>query len=457
MSEPTPQSMRILRRDLLKGAAAVGMGVAASPVSASASLQANSRLGIGFVGVGGRGSALFGEFTKIKNAGANIEFTAICDVWDRRTQDRVRDTGGRAKGYRDYRELIADKSVDAVVIATPDHWHSKIAIEAMRAGKDVYCEKPITLYWQQARDVAKCSADTKRVLQCGAGSGSDGRWWTIRDIVKEGGIGPLVWVQGGAFRNDPSGDWNWPIQPCKPGEDLDWDMWLGHKFKLAPNRAYDTERYSRFRKFWDYSGGLATDLLYHGYAHLAFAFDHAFPYRVAAGGGQPVHNLANDKREVPTLFTFQADFPDQCSCLMVATQECEDGLSDMVRGQKAVITADGPKVIIKPQKPFAKEMLDLANRLECYKGAEVITHKEGDRTVLDEIRVASRYQFDHFRNWLECINTRQQPTLNADRAYRVMIPIALSVMSYRQGRAIYFDPKREMVVDYDPMSSKERT
>lgn len=380
-----------------------------------------------------------------------VQIVAVCDVWDPRTQDRVRETGGAAKSYRDYRELIANPAVDAVVIATPDHWHSMMAIDAMRAGKDVYCEKPLTLLWEQAKEVARVSSETGRVLQCGAGSGSDGTWWTARDVVKQGGIGPTIWVQGGAFRNDPSGDWNWGIQPCKPGVDLDWDMWLGHRFGRAPKRAYDAERYSRFRKYWDYSGGLATDLLYHTYAHLALAIDHELPYRVTANGGQPVHNLRNDRREVPTLFTIQADYPSQCSVVLVGTQECEDGLGDLVRGQKAVLSPGGPGLIVRPQGPFRKEMLDLANSLECYKGAEVVTGKDGDTTVLQEIRVPSRYGWDHMGNWIDCIHSREQPTLNAERAYKVMVPIGLSVVSFRQGRAVFFDPKREKVVDRNPL------
>jgi predicted dehydrogenase len=322
----------------------------------------------------------------------------------------------------------------------------------MHAGKDVYCEKPLTLYLEQAKQVATESEQTGKLLQCGAGSGSDGTWWTAGDIVKAGGIGPVIWLQGGAFRNDPGGDWNWPIQPCKPGVDLDWDMWLGHKFNLAPRRPYDSERYSRFRKFWDYSGGLATDLLYHGYAHLAIAIGHDLPYRVTANGGQPIHNLKNDKREVPTLFTIQADYPNQSTCFMIGTQECDDAIPDVVRGQKAVLTPGGPGLIVRPQEPFRGEMLDMAHTLDCYKGADLRTHKDGDKTVLDEILVPSRYNFDHMGNWLECLRTRKQPTMNAEKAYRVMVPIALSVMAYRQSKVIYFDPSAEKVVDRNPLA-----
>ncbi len=448
------QDQRTSRRTFVFGSltAAAMTGAATTGLARSAqaaSTQANSKIGLGFIGVGGRGSALFREFQQRSD---RIEIVAVCDVWDRRTEDRVRDTGGRARGYRDYRELLAQPGVDAVVIATPDHWHSRQTIDAMRAGKDVYCEKPLTLYWEQAKEVAQVSRETGKVLQCGAGSGSDGNWWTAGEIIKGGGIGPVIWLQGGAFRNDPNGDWNWGIQPCKPGVDLDWDLWLGHKFGLAPKRPYDAERYSRFRKYWDYSGGLATDLLYHVYAHLALSIGHDLPYRVTANGGQPIHNLQNDHREVPTLFTIQADYPNQSTCFMIGSQECDDGIPDTVRGQKAVLTPGGPGMIVRPQNAFRGPMMELAQSLECYKGAELITHKDGDRTVLDEIRVSPRFAYDHLGNWLDCIRSRQQPTMNADLAYRVMVPIALSVIAYRTGRAVYFDREKQAVVGRNPYS-----
>jgi len=144
-SQDSRRSEGSTRREVLAGSA--GIALAAAGRRSIASSQANSRIGLGFIGVGGRGTALFHDLlNRSKDAAAGIEIRAICDVWDRRTQDRVRDTQGNAKAYRDYRELLAQPGIDAVVIATPDHWHAKQTIDAMKAGKDVYCEKPLTLY-----------------------------------------------------------------------------------------------------------------------------------------------------------------------------------------------------------------------------------------------------------------------------------------------------------------------
>jgi hypothetical protein len=135
----------------------------------------------------------------------------------------------------------------------------------------------------------------------------------------------------------------------------------------------------------------------------------------------------------------------------MATQENKTGTTDRIRGQKATLEADGSTLIIRPEEPFRDEMMELAHTLDCYKDAKLVTEKKGDKEVLQEIQVSNKYDWgDHMDNWLGCMRTREQPTLNADRAYRVMVPIALSVIAYRQGRVVYFDPKKEKVVDSMP-------
>ncbi|MGD8238078.1 MAG: Gfo/Idh/MocA family oxidoreductase [Armatimonadota bacterium] len=453
-------SGNIDRRSFIKRA---GIGAAALSLAGGARgtrvLGANDRINIGAIGVGGRGGGLCRKLIDRSNDPENNwQVIGVCDVWDGRTQRHVDHSKGTAKGFRDYRELLRMPGLDAVVIGTPDHWHSTISIAAMRAGMDVYCEKPMTLYWRQAKKVAQVARKTGAVFQCGSQSASDGKWWTARDIVAQGGIGPLVWTQGGAFRNNPSGDWNWGIQGADPNTDLDWDMWLGWKWGLAPKRPYDRERYSRFRKYWDYSGGLATDLLYHTWAHLMIGIGPQFPVAVTAGGANPVHTLENDNREVPTVFhiiaTFAGSTPlasSQHTAHLIGTQENRTGEPDMIRGQKATLETDGGEVKIVPEQPFRDEMMELAHTLECYEGAKLVTEGTGDKEKLQEIRVPNRYDWgDHMDNWLRCLRTREEPTLNADRAYQVMVPIALSVIAYRQGRVVYFDPQTERAVDSMP-------
>jgi predicted dehydrogenase len=439
------------RREFLK-LGAVGVAAMGTAQAAAAALErvlgAGDRIRVGVIGVGGRGRHHFDLFRDwSRDPKRKLELVAACDVWDLRAQKAMESAGPEVKTYRDYRELIARPDLDAVSIATPDHWHARISLDAMKAGKDVYCEKPMTLHWQEAKEVARVARETGRVFQCGAGSASGGKWWKAQDIVREGGIGPLVWSQAGSFRNDPAGDWNWPLEFAgkkpQPGKDLDWDFWLGSEFGLAPRIPYDEERYFRFRKYWDYSGGLATDLLYHSYSHLMIAIGPQFPSRVVASGGQPVHNRANDRREVPTLFNVLADFPDQHTVFLPSTQESTDGPTDLIRGQFASIAPGGPGLIVRPQEPFRGRLAELWGKLECYRGAELV---KGEGGKLTEIRVPQLPDRDHFEVWLDSIRTRKQPTLNAETAYRVMVPIGLSVISYRQSRVMLFDPLKEEVI-----------
>lgn len=443
MSNTTHLTRREFLKSTATGAAALGLSTYSVPALGKV-LGANERVNVGVIGVGGMGGGHLGRLVDwAKQPDAKVTVVAVCDVWDKRLESAKARSGG--EGYKDYRKLLERKDVDAVLIATPDHWHAKISIDAMEAGKDVYCEKPMTLYWHEAKKVAETAARTKRVFQCGAQSANADRWRVAQRIIKEGGIGKVIWSQSGAFRNDPNGDWNWGIDPSANPSNLDWDMWLGWRFGLAPKREWEPERYFRFRKFWDYSGGLATDLLYHALSHLLIALGPEFPTRVVGTGGNYVFDLKNDNREVPDSFFVTIDYPSKHTVVLPATQVNEWGLPDMIRGQHATMHFEGPGIVIRPQRPFVKQMT-AKWRDRGSDGVEVATNQNGDVT---EIRIATDNNEDqgaHVANFLQCVKSREQPRLNADIAYKVMVPIALSVESYRQNKVKLFDPEKEQVV-----------
>jgi predicted dehydrogenase len=373
-----------------------------------------------------------------------VRVVAVCDVWEKRLEAAKNRSG--ADGYRDYRKLLERKDVDAVVLATPDHWHAKISIEAMEAGKDVYCEKPMTLYWEQAKAVAETARRTGRIFQCGAQSASEDRWWKAQELIRRGVVGHLIWTHGGAFRNDPHGDWNWYIDPSANPTNLDWDMWLGWRWGLAPKRPWEPERYFRFRKFWDYSGGLATDLLYHTLSHLAIALGPEFPHRVVATGGNYVFTLENDNREVPDTFHMTIDYPSGHTVSLYATQVNQTGVPDLIRGQYATMYFEGPGIVIRPEPPFRYEMAERARAGE-FEGLKVVYARDNrGREYVERIEVGQEPRAEHMNNFLDCVQSRQSPHLNADIAYKVMVAIALGVLSYRERKVKLFDPRREMVI-----------
>src|SRR5439155_12683804 len=215
----------------------------------------------------------------------------------------------------DYREVLAKSDVDAVIIATPDHWHGKMAIDAMDKGKDVYLEKPMVHTNEEARQLVATVKETKRILQVGSQTTSADIWAKAKKAIADGMIGQMIESQGSYHRNSTEGEWNWPIDaaagPDGKGEDyIDWKMWLGN----AQKRPYNADRFFRFRKYWDYSGGIATDLFYHVVAPMNICWgEPQFPYKVQADGGVFVFkNRPEDPtlpdREVPDTFALMGTY-----------------------------------------------------------------------------------------------------------------------------------------------------
>ena len=301
------------RRDFMRNAAGVGAAVSlagrafAAPQRKAAPgrvVGANDRINVGVLGVGGRGTYVGRTFARVGKEQNPCQVVAVCDVYQKRVDENKE--FHKCDGYLDYREVIARKDVDAVIIATPDHWHARMALEAMDAGKDVYLEKPMCHTVEEARQLAERVKQAGRVLQVGSQTTSADQWWKAKKAIADGAIGEMLMSQGSYHRNSRDGEWNWKIDPNagpdKQGPDfIDWKMWLGP----APKRAWNPDRFFRFRKYWDYSGGTATDLFFHVAAPLNICWSEPqFPFKVMAGGGNYVFK---DEREVPDTFHFIAE------------------------------------------------------------------------------------------------------------------------------------------------------
>jgi len=430
-------SKRVSRRRFLGTAAAGGAFVAASPTARV--LGANDRINIGMIGVGARGSDHLNLLLEHRKNKPDIEIVAICDVYQKRLNIACGKCPG-AKPYTHHQELLQRSDIDAITIATPDHWHAPITLAAMEAGKDVYCEKPMTHTVEESKTVAHRAKELKRIVQVGVQGLSWNRWHKIHEIIESGMVGKIVEVEGTYSRNAPGGDWNsdyWVIDPAASpdaaGEEhIDWKQWLGP----APQRAFDADRFFRFRKYWDYSGGIATDLHYHVIAPFHVAIANEFPTRAVGMGGMWVYN----DREVPDTFLTAADYPGKWSLTVQSSQVNENGPRLMLRGTKATIHMsdewEGPPTRqydyadIIPESPFVEEF-----------------YKKNGWGMIRVDGVGNEGDLKHFDNFLECVRTRQQPTCNADIGYRVMATVELSVRSYRNGKMYYFDADREQVVE----------
>jgi len=423
------EQRQVSRRQFLQavGAAAAGAtlarwGRSVPAMAAPRVLGANDRIRIGVIGVGNMGSNHLRHLVRYEKEGTeNLEVVAVCDVFQKRLDEAVKTTQGKAKGYRDYRRLLERKDIDVVWIATPDHWHAKIAIEALEAGKDIYLEKPMTHTFEEAKNLHRTAKRTGGVVQVGTQLLAEDVWYKAQALIREGRIGKVVWSQGSYCRNSREGEWNYSIDPeARPGENLDWDMWLGWRWGLAPKIPWNPEHYFRWRKYWPYSGGIATDLFPHVLCRLLVALGPEFPLRVNANGGIYVH----PDREVPDTFHFLADFPSGHTILMVGSTANEQGLPWVIRGHKGTMYIAGDSLTIRPERPYVEEVEE----------------------VQEQVPPPGNHLKAHHHDFLENVRRRGQPRGNVDLSYRWMTVIALSVRAYREQRTMLFDPEKEEII-----------
>lgn len=377
-------------------------------------LGANERIKIATIGCGGMGNAHMDALLRLRAQGL-VDYAAVCDVYSHRLDAAAAKTGG--KPYRDYRKLLEDKEIDAVSIAAPDHWHARIAMDAAEAGKDVYCEKPMT-YWRDLetpKAVVKTIARTGRVMQVGTQGMSGDIWELCNDRIKAGGIGKVIHAQASDCRNGRIGLYEPTSNDPRaiPGQTLDWDMWLGP----APKHAYEPGRFMAFRSYWDYSGGTVTDFFPHILTPLIRTMGLGYPRRVSSTGG---NYYWTDGRQVPDIVNVTIEYPEGPSVLLLASLATESGLPMVIRGQEATLSFGGPGAIIEPQP------------------------SSGTRKQRDEITSLRGASLDeHFTDFLSCVKSRKKPRSNEVLGRQVMTALHMAVHSYLKGRAMEYDPVTE--------------
>jgi len=296
------------------GAVAAGTVLSQGKAFAKTPVGANDRINIGIIGCGGRGSYHAKELAALRDQGEAIELIAACDAYRPRMDALAKQY--KMKQFWDHRELLANKHVDVVCIATPDHIHAPQAVDAVRAGKDVYCEKPFT-HWRQI-DLTKAASDeigkSDRVFQLGTQGLSDPAWHQMAKLVKEGLIGQPIHAECGYFRVGDWGERGMKIDDpnAKPGKDLNWEAFLGD----APKRDFDVSRYFRWRMYEDYSGGPVTDLFPHSLTPAVFMLGVGVPSQAVGIGG--IYRYPD--REVPDTFNMMLDYDGKLMLSVLGTQ-----------------------------------------------------------------------------------------------------------------------------------------
>lgn len=447
------------RRDFFRKAGTVGAGVAlatqafaksAAKINAPRVLGANDRINIGVIGVGGRGTYVASAFTKYADANNNAcQIVAVCDVYAKRKNAQAKKYN--CQGYLDYREIINRSDVDAVIVATPDHWHAKIALEAMDKGKDVYLEKPMCHTTKEVKMLIDTVRETKRVVQIGSQTTSADQWWKAKKAIADGMIGKMIMSQGSYHRNSFDGEWNWPIDEAagpngKDDDYIDWKQWLGP----APSRAFDADRFFRFRKYWDYSGGIATDLFFHVVAPLNICWDKPqYPTKVAASGGIYGGPAFEEKREVPDTFHVVAEYAEGHSLVLSSSMANSHHIPGLIRGHEGtVIMVEhgeferySENITVIPEKVWLPS--------KDGKGREDVVfddYKFGSEPIQIPVE-RSDMMAAHVGNFLSCMRSREKPHLDVETAAHPQILINLAVESYREGRVKYWDEKSFKSVD----------
>ena len=398
--------------------------------SAARIVGANDRINVGMIGLGGMGTSHLRAFVSQSEEDHDIQVVAVCEIYTVRKQ-RAREIAKLTEQdvYHDYKDLLTRKDVDAVLIAVPDHWHGQIALDALTAGKDVYLEKPMTHTIDEARQVVEATRKHNRILQVGVHGMSNPGTRKARELIEQGEIGELLWAQSTSARNSTTGEWNYRIDAEGTAENIDWKRWLGP----APNRPFSAERYFRFRKYWDYSGGIATDLFYHSLAPLIYAMGADFPIAVSACGGIYVQK----DREVPDTYSSAIEYPNFYIDLSgtMANAAANRHHRPAIYGHKGTIIFERDQIHVLP------EQLVRETESSNLKPPEP---KVYDVPAVGKLRIPHT---PHTDNFFSCVRSRKDPIMPAELGYRVMVAINLGVQAYRDGRSKLFDPKTRRVIN----------
>ena len=430
------------RRNFMKSSAAAGVAAASvmGVTAPSRAYGANERIRIGFIGPGGRGfGAHVKSLCKLREAGVNVDLTAVSDVYSVQqnmvAEYILKNTGIQAKRYENYEDMLADGNVDAVCIATPDHWHAKQTIDAMKAGKHVYCEKPMTHTVDEALavvstwkatgqgDAGRCAVDQPagvgQVPRADPG-GPDRQGHAVADgIQPQLHGGPVALLQVDQGHDAP--------RPSIGGVGWGWD------YGLAPEMPFDRAVYAQWRCYWPFGSGMYTDLFVHRTTGMLKATGLRYPGRVVGAGGI---FLEYDTRDVPDVATVVADFNEGCQLLISSTMcNAETPIPQVIRGHFGSLvfpdkSSKTPVVDFLPERP----QITLNSKLKA------------QRFEVPDIGDQNQA---HFKNFVDAVAANKPEMVNnpPDLGAAAIVVVNLGVQSYREGKAFFFKDNKVCEAD----------
>ena len=407
------------RRNFLKTAA-----LAAGPALISAR-GANQKLNIGWIGVGTRGNA---AIEWLHNAAPNdVALTAVCDTYQgfiARAKTRVKTVWGNEPAtYVDYRELLADRNVDAVFIMTPEHLHRDMAVAALQAGKHVYLEKPLAHTIEEGFEIVRAWEQSGKVVQVGTQNRSSSLYRKAKELIDQGMIGQVQYVRAFWYRNSLPNDpaWRYVIPAEATAENTDWDRFLGS----APKRSWSPERYFQWRLYWDYSGGISTDLLVHQTDIVNFMLSKTTPKTCVASGG--IYRW-HDDRDVPdtlsAIYEYADNFHINYSCFFGNDHY---GYGEQVCGNEGTI--------------------EVMNRQDLYFNAETY-HGKAPASIAGRkpIHLNGKADFgesdgvnNHFRNFIQAVLGNEKVIAPPTVGQQAAISGHMATLAFRHQKKIIWD------------------
>lgn len=418
----------------------------------------------------------------------NVQITAVCDVFDVRANDAVDSFSTdeiKVKRYRTYIELLENSDVDAVIIATPDHWHAPMAIAALKAGKHVYVEKPMTHNIEETYELKEVAENTDKVFAVGHQHRQTQSFLTAQDVIKKNILGHVSLIQANTNRNDDNGAWQYNIHEAANPSTVDWKQFIGN----APMTDFNLEHFFRWRKWWAYGSGLSGDLLSHDYDRINCVLNMGIPNSVMSSGGIYTHR---DGRNVPDVFQTNMEFSEfltgssqsegkvkgmtlvysatlgnsygRKTLLMGhdATMELGNSLSIYVDRGTTRFREDVNKGYMEPgipiynYDPTASEVDGISSATTKYFADKGLlwTYRDGKRVDSTHL---------HLREWLSCIRNGGTPSCDIVAGFEEAITSHMAGLSYKLGRRIDWDKEAEKLVpikgiDFDKalLANKEK-
>jgi predicted dehydrogenase len=429
----------VLTSESTRRAFLAGSGSAALAAGSQAAQAGAGGVRLGIVGAGIRGLELMQAAI---NAGGKI--MAVCDLYDGHLR-RAQEIQPNTPATRDYRQVISRADIDAVIVATSDHWHAPVAIAAMKAGKDIYCEKPMAHTIPEALEMVRVSRESGRLVQVGSQSLSMESTQKGKQWFDAGEIGRVFMVQCSIYRPSAIGAWRYPVPPDASPETIDWERFLGN----APKRAFDAQRFFQFRNWWEYGTGIAGDEYVHLLSRVHYLMNVQYPLSAVANGG--IYKWRGD-RDVPdihnTLYDY-GNFQVQVSANLVSNW---DG-GEIVRfmGDKGTIELTEEGARLAPYNSVEDYSYPLESWPKDTKERFIAEHKNDPEADVGTAKqqpkregVAFTQQRegteDHFKNLFDCIRTRRQPVENVEFGCGTAVACHMANISYRRkGERVLWD------------------